>query len=133
MVYTQTRRTKKVIAIFLVFSMILPSTFAFGQTKDYYYEGQAAAERDYTGGGAVLGGLASGFILGLIGWGLGYLVVSGQGADVPHRYTSNFETTQRIQFENGYKDYVKKTRKGKFNMGAGIGTLATVIVYLGTS
>ena len=121
---------RKLLAFLMIITLTIPSTFAFGQTKDYYYEGQAAATRDYTGGGAVVGGAASGFILGLIGWGLGYLIVSSQGADVPHHYTSNFDTTQRMQFEQGYKDYVKKTRKGKFNMGAGVGTLAAVVLVL---
>ncbi len=137
MVYSQKSRATKVMTVFMVFALMLPSTFAFAQTaqtaqKDYYYEGQAAAERDYSGGGAAVGGLASGVLLGLIGWGLGYLVVANQGADVPHHYVSNLDTTQRMQFEQGYKDSVKKTRKGKFNMGAGIGTLVAVVVVLGS-
>ena len=133
MLRIQKSNTRKALAFLMIFTLTIPSTFAFGQTKDYYYEGQAAATRDYTGGGAVVGGVASGFILGLIGWGLGYLVVSGQGADVPHRYTSNFDTTQRMQFEQGYKDYVKKTKKSMFNMGAGVGTLAGVVFVLSLS
>ncbi len=134
MVYSKKSRATKWMAVFMVFALMLPSTVAFGQTaqKDYYYEGQAAAERDYGGGGAMVGGLASGTLLGLIGWGLGYLIVANQGADVPHHYTSSFDTTQRLQFEQGYKDYVKKTRKGKFNMGAGIGTLVAVVLVLGS-
>ena len=138
MVYNQKSRATRVMAVFMVFALMLPSTVAFAQTgqtaqKDYYYEGQAAAERDYGGSGAMVGGLASGTLLGLIGWGLGYLIVANQGADVPHHYTSNFDTTQRLQFEQGYKDYVKKTRKGNFNMGAGIGTLVAVVLVLGSS
>ena len=123
------------VSVLLVFAMIIPSTVGFSQTaqKDYYYEGQAAAERDYTGGGAIAGGLASGFLLGLIGWGIGYLVIANQGVDVPHRYTSDYDTTQRIQFEQGYKEYVKKTRKGKFNMGGGIGTLVGVLIFLSSA
>jgi len=135
MVYTHNSRAKKMIAVFMVFSLILPSTVAFGQTgeKDYYYEGQAAAQRDYTGGGAMVGGLGMGVLLGLIGWGLGYLVVSNQGVDVPHHYTSNLDTTQRIQFEEGYKKAVKKARNGKFNMGAGVGTLIAVLIITSSS
>jgi hypothetical protein len=100
------------MAVFMIFSLMLPSTVAFGQTKDYYYEGQATTQGDYTGGGVFVGGVASGFLLGLIGWGLGYFIVSVQGAEVPRHYISNFETTERMQFEQGYKDYVKKTEKG---------------------
>lgn len=127
-------RTKKGMVVVMIFSIILPSTILVGQTaqKDYYYEGQAAAEQEYGGGGAMVGGLASGTLLGLIGWGLGYLIVANQGTDVPHHYTSGLDTTQRMQFERGYKDYVKKTRKSKFNMGAGIGTLVAVVLVLGS-
>ncbi|MCH7612184.1 MAG: hypothetical protein IIB45_02365 [Candidatus Marinimicrobia bacterium] len=122
MVYKQKSRVTKIIAVFMIYSMILPSTVAFGQTvqKNYYYEGQVAAGRDYNGDGAMVGGIACG-VIGLIGWGLGYLVVANLGADVPHHYTSNFDTTQRNQFEEGYKNYVKNTRKRKFNKGAGFG------------
>jgi hypothetical protein len=145
MKYEQVGSATKVMAMLLVFALIIPSASVFGQEttlqttqqtiqqKDYYYEGQAAAERDYTGGGAMVGGLASGFLLGLIGWGIGYLIVSGSEAKVPHHLVSGLDTTQRLQFEQGYKEYVKKTKKGKFNVGAGIGTVAIVLVTLSAS
>ena len=127
----------KIVSIFLMFSIILPSTMVFGQTegnkKDYYYEGVAAAERDYSGGGALSGGLAAGFLLGLIGWGLGYLVVSNQNIDVPYRYLSDLENKDRFQFEEGYKTTVKKLRNGKYNMGGGIGTLGAVVLLMSAS
>ena len=123
----------KMTTVLIVFSIILPSTIAFGEPdeKDYYYEGQDAAERDYNGGNAMVGGAACGCGLGLIGWALGYLIIANKDIDVPRHYVSRLDTRQRREFEDGYKDYVKKRRKGKFNMGAGIGTLVGVVFVLG--
>tara|TARA_B100001971_G_C18014738_1_gene444228 strand:+ start:115 stop:546 length:432 start_codon:yes stop_codon:yes gene_type:complete len=137
--YRHNNKTTKMITVFMILSLILPSTIVFGHDSstphthgetDYYYEGQAAAERDYQGGGAMIGGLGAGVVLGLIGWGLGYLVVSNQGVDVPHHYISELDTKQRIQFEEGYKKTVKKSRNGKYNMGAGVGTLLAIVIVL---
>ena len=137
MINIQKNRATKIIAVFLVFSMVLPSTVALGQTqedtKDYYYEGQAAAQRDYTGGGAMGGGTVAGVLLGLIGWGLGYLIVANQSIEVPRRYVTDLNTKQRMEFEDGYKATVKKTRNGKYHMGAGIGTLISVAIVLSAS
>ena len=137
MVYNQKNCATKIISVLLVFSIVLPSTVAFGQTeedkKDYYYEGQSAAQRDYTGGGAMGGGAVAGTLLGLIGWGLGYLIISNQNIEVPRRYVADFSTKQRMEFEDGYKATVKKTRNGKYNMGAGIGTLIAVVLVMSAS
>jgi hypothetical protein len=137
MVYNQKNCATKIISVLVVFSIVLPSTVAFGQTeedkKDYYYEGRSAAQRDYTGGGALTGGVVAGILLGLIGWGLGYLIVSNKNIEVPRRYVSGLSTKQRMDFEDGYKATVKKTRNGKYNMGAGVGTLIGVVIVLGQS
>mgnify|MGYP003960342241 FL=1 len=137
MVYNQKNCATKIISVLLVFSVVLPSTVAFGQTVedelDYYYEGQAAAQRDYTGGGAMGGGVVAGTLLGLIGWGLGYLIISNQNIEVPRRYVADFSTKQRMEFEDGYKATVKKTRNGKYNMGAGVGTLIAVAIVMSAS
>jgi len=127
---------RKIMSVVMILAIMLPTTMALGQesqVKDYYYEGKAAAQNDYTGGGAIAGGFGSGFLLGLIGWGIGYLVISGKDTEVPHHYVTNFDTTQRMQFEKGYKEQVKKTRKGKFNAGAGVGTLLAVVFVLSSS
>ena len=81
----------------------------------------------------MVGGLASGTLFGLIGWGVGYLIISGKDAEVPYHYLSNLNATQQMQFKDGYKTYVKKTRKGNFNIGAGIGTLVAVILVANSS
>lgn len=132
------QRTRKVMSLIVIISLLLPSALVFGQDapavkRDFYVEGQVAAQRDYSGGGAMVGGLASGFLLGLIGWGIGYLVVANQDGSVPPQHVLNLEPSERILFEQGYKDYVKKARKGKFNVGAGIGTLGAVLLVLSSS
>ena len=127
---------RKATSIILIFALMLPGGLVFAQdepTKDYYYEGQAAAQSDYSGGGATLGGLGAGFLLGLIGWGIGYLIIANQNVEVPHHYVTDLNTTQRMQFEEGYKNTVLKTRKGKYNVGAGIGTLIAVVYVLNAS
>ena len=124
-----------VMLIVMSISLLTPNT-VLAQTNteekkvDYYYEGQDEAKRDYSGGTAMLGGLASGFILGFIGWGIGYLVVGGQSVDVPRRYTTDLESNQRRDFKDGYIDYVKKKRKSKFIKGTAVGTLAIVVIIL---
>ena len=131
---------QKVMSIVLILVLLLPTTsvfaedftrgLTFAQVKNYFYEGQDRAKRDYSGGGALAGGLVSGFGLGLIGWGLGYLIVSGMSVDVPSKYTADLNTNDRMRFEDGYSEIVKNKRKGKFNMGAGIGTLTIVLILL---
>ena len=108
---------------------VLAQTNTEEKKVDYYYEGEDAAKRDYSGGGAMIGGVASGFLLGFIGWGLGALIVGGQSIDVPRRYTTDLESNQRRDFEDGYIDYVKKKRKKQFNLGGAVGTLAIVAIY----
>ena len=130
---------RKIITYSLVFTFLFPSTLIFAQNNndkknvDHYYEGELEAQRDYTGSGAMIGGLASGTILGLIGWGLGFLIVSNQAVEVPRRYTSELEAKDRRDFEDGYTDKVKKTRKSKFNVGGGIGTLIAVVLLAGSN
>ena len=109
---------------------VLAQTNTEEKKVDYYYEGEDAAKRDYSGGGAMVGGLASGFLLGFIGWGIGALIVGGQSIDVPRRYTTDLESNQRRDFKDGYIDYVKKKRKSKFIKGTAVGTLAIVVIIL---
>ncbi len=116
---------------------ILTPSIAFSQNRtdniDYYYEGWAAAERDYGGGGAIVGGLGSGFLLGLIGWAVGLAIVANQNVEVPYHYLLELSNSDRMRFEQGYKDAVKKKRNGNFNVGAGLGTLSAVIFMLNAS
>tara|TARA_Y100001970_G_scaffold259014_1_gene339535 strand:+ start:278 stop:715 length:438 start_codon:yes stop_codon:yes gene_type:complete len=135
MVRNENSYFRVLLLIVMSISLLTPHT-VLAQTNteekkvDYYYEGQDAAERDYSGGGAMAGGFASGAILGIIGWGLGYIIIGGQDVDVPRRYTSDLESNQRRDFEDGYKDYVKKKRKSKFNTGGAVGTLFAIVLVV---
>ena len=134
MVRNENSYFRVLLLIVMSISLLTPHT-VLAQTNteekkvDYYYEGEDAAKRDYSGGTAMLGGLASGLILGFIGWGIGVLIVGGQSVDVPRRHTTDLESNQRRDFEDGYIDYVKKKRKSKFNIGGAVGTLAIVVLY----
>jgi len=96
---------------------------------DYYFEGQMAAE-EYTGDNAFMGGFASGLLLGVIGWGIGYAIISGSTVEVPSHYLRGLERVDRRDFQDGYKAVAMKEKKSKFSGGAGMGTLISVILYL---
>ena len=113
--FKQSNRVVKITVIVLLISFLLPSISVFAQDaqktytpEEYYYMGLDAGDNDYSGGGAVAGGFASGFLLGLIGWGLGYLIVANQDTDVPRRYLSGLDITAKMNFEDSYKEYVEK-------------------------
>jgi len=100
------------------------------QKIDYYQRGEETAQQEYGGGGATAGGLLAGASLGLIGWGIGYLIVSNKSADVPRRHINSLEPQPKMEFSAGYKDYVKKKRNSSFNVGAGIGTLIAIVIVV---
>ena len=134
MVRNENSYFRVLLLIVMSISLLTPHT-VLAQTNteekkvDYYYEGEDTAKRDYSGGTAMLGGLASGFLLAYIGWGIGYLVVRGQSVDVPRRYTTDLDRYQRRDFEDGYIDYVKKKRKKQFNLGGAVGTLVAIMLF----
>ncbi len=97
------------------------------QKVDYYLEGKLAANKDYSGVQAGTGGLICGFGLGLVGWGIGYLVASGKGVNVPEHYTDGLDKYKREQFNDGFKDKVKSKRKASYNMGAAVGTIIAIL------
>jgi hypothetical protein len=98
------------------------------QEINYYSQGRSAAENDYSGGGAVAGGLLAGFGLGLIGWGIGYLIVSNMDVEVPNQYTDNLEEKDKIKFSDGYTVQVDSKRNSSYNTGAVIGVICAVVV-----
>lgn len=97
---------------------------------NYYFEGQKSAKNEYGGGGAMVGGLVAGTLLGLIGWGLGYAIMSGSDIDVPSHHLSNLNSQQQFDFSSGYKETAKKKRNRNFHAGAAIGTLIAVVIVL---
>ncbi|MBD3386423.1 hypothetical protein GF407_16060 [candidate division KSB1 bacterium] len=107
-----------------------PNNLNTQNQEDYYYLGMEYALRDYSGGGALIGGCFSGFCFGLIGWGIGYAIAANQSVNVPHRHVSKLTTEQRMQFTEGYSQQINKKRKSKFNTGAAVGMLALVTVLV---
>lgn len=97
---------------------------------NYYLKGQQTAESEYSGGGAMIGGLISGFLLGLIGWGLGYAIMSGSDIKVPYHHLSNLNSQQTLEFTSGYKDTAKGKRNRNFHAGAAVGTLIIVLIVV---
>lgn len=97
---------------------------------DYFFEGQISAETDYSGGGAVGIGLATGCVSGLIGWGIGYIVLSGMDAPVPLHRVQSMKPSFRMEFSNGYREKIIKKRKTKFTVGAALGTVAGLLLVL---
>lgn len=95
---------------------------------DHYYLGQQMAEKDYSGSVAALTGFGTGFGFGLIGWGVGYLVVSVRRVEVPYYYLQDLEIKDKGDFERGYSEFVKKKRKKMFTYGAVPGVLLAVLV-----
>lgn len=97
------------------------------EKHDYYFDGSIIAKEEYGGGGAVAGGLIAGFGLGLIGWGIGYLIVNNMEVDVPEEHISSLSKENQIEFSKGYIDKVESKRNSSFHIGAAIGTLGAVI------
>ncbi len=117
--FNQTSRS--VIAIILFITLLLSTTFVFAeenetQQDNYYLKGQYAAQQDYKGWGAFLGGVFSTYLLFgftyseqglrihdaeegipifLTTWACSYyLFAASRDTDVPQRYISEFDMTQ---------------------------------------
>ena len=97
--------------------------------RDCYNDGYASGQSVSTGGN-MLGGLGSGFILGLIGWGISYVVVSGSNPEPPYREIESFEEECRRDYESGYKDGALKVKKSAVNIGGALGTLLIISLSL---
>jgi hypothetical protein len=133
---------RKLISLTLIIVLLLPTTAVIAepyqrgltlaqlQRKDWYNEGRTSAMRDYEGLPAEIGGFVAGLGLGLLGWGVGYLIVSNMSADVPLRYFTDLSSNDRLLFEDGYADYIKRERRGRFNDGAVKGLLVLGIIII---
>ena len=98
------------------------------EEQDYYYDGEYLAEQQYTGTRAALSGLVSGAAAGPIGWVLGYAIAANMEVDVARRFTSGLSRRQRGDFNLGYRDYVMKKRRRRFNVAAAVGTAVFLVV-----
>ena len=97
--------------------------------RDCYNDGYASGQSVSTSGN-MLGGLGSGFILGFIGWGIAYVVVSGSNPEPPYREIESFEEECRSDYESGYKDGALKVKKSAVNIGGALGALLILSISL---
>ena len=98
------------------------------EEQDYYYDGEYLAEQQYSGNRAALSGLVSGTAAGPLGWVLGYAISANMEEDVARRFTSGLSRRQRGDFNLGYRDYVMKKRRRRFNLAAAVGTAVFLVV-----
>ena len=99
------------------------------EEQDYYYDGEYLAEQEYSGNRAALTGLVSGTAAGPIGWALGYAIAANMEVDVARRHTSGPTRRQRGDFNLGYRDYVMKKRRRRFNLAAAVGTAVFLVIH----
>ena len=59
---------------------------------------------------------------------LGYAIAANMEVDVARRYTSGLSRRQRGDFNLGYRDYVMKKRRRRFNVAAAVGTAVFLVV-----
>ena len=91
--------------------------------QDGYNSGQQVS-----GGGAMIGGLGSGAFLGLIGWGISYLVVASGNPQPQHYEVQSLENNCQYEYTNGYKQGALKIKKTNVNIGGAIGTLIAIMI-----
>ena len=95
--------------------------------QDGYNSGQQVS-----GGGAMIGGLGGGFLLGLIGWGISYVVVAGGNPQPEYYEIQSLDVNCQNEFSNGYKQGALKVKKSNVNIGGAIGTL-TIVMLMSSS
>jgi hypothetical protein len=95
--------------------------------RNYYTEGRIYADDDYNSTGAFIGGMVSGFGLGALGWGLGFLYLSFKEREVPEAYTRDLTIDEYKGLENGYTDKIKSDSRSNFSAGALIGIAGLLV------
>ncbi len=118
---------KRLLPLLLLLAPLLAQN-----STDYYFEGQAAANEDYTGDGVLLAGLTAGLFTGFIGWGIGYVMLSYTAIEVPYLGYRDLNEQGRLDYREGYRFTVLKKRSEKFNLGAAYGSAVLLVVYLVT-
>jgi len=100
---------------------------------DYYSLGKKKASSEYSGVGHFIVGLVIGFATGLIGWLIGFIVVSSRDVNVPNSFLVNLNSEQRMEFINGYERKVKSKRKLSFTFGSLLGVAGVVVLIISTN
>lgn len=97
-------------------------------------QGRALADRQGMGGRFV-GGFASGFLLGLIGTGITYVIAGSDATTLPAAESARLNAanpTYSLSFQEGYAERLKARRRSSALTGGLLGTLAIVTIYVST-
>ena len=133
-------KMKKLIIIYLSLFLIASPLYSQDSTevKKYTFtqgefDGELSAQHNYSGGGWLAGGLASGLFLGLIGTGIIYGISNSGEVSPPIAINMMLEdkpSDYRSGFYIGYSRKAKKQRKAKALTGGLLGTAAFLILFL---
>ena len=97
--------------------------------KDCYNDGYASGQ-SVGSGGPMFGGVVAGFLGGLIGWGLAYVVVAGGNPQPTHYETESLDENCVRDYRQGYKEGALKVKKSSVNIGGAMGTLIVMTIFL---
>ena len=102
--------------------------------KDYYYEGQEQAKKDYLGKygiGHFVAGTISGLAIPPLGTIYGYIYtwMYAKPVNVPKKYLTNLSEKNRKDFEEGYLTYMSENKLSKFNSGVKCGCITYLLAY----
>jgi hypothetical protein len=97
---------------------------------DCYNDGYSAGKA-VSGAGPMIGGLAGGITLGLIGWGVSYLIVANGNPTPAYIETEKYKGDCKYDYVRGYKEGALKTKKSSVNIGGALGTLIIVVLLSG--
>ena len=131
---------KKLAIIYLSMFLIASPLYSQDSTEVTKYtliqgefDGALSAQQNYSAGGWLAGGLASGLFLGLIGTGIIYGISSSGEVSPPISITlmlENKPSEYRSGFYIGYSRKARKQKKSKALTGGLLGTAAFVILVL---
>jgi len=96
------------------------------ETENIYLLGKHYGK--YYRSNAAIGGLFCGLGGGFIGWGIGYVALINTEIEVPTKYLKTYNTTETIEFEEGYCFAANLKRKKEFHGGALPGTIGSILI-----
>ena len=94
---------------------------------DCYQDGYSSGQR-VSGAGEMVGGVASGLFLGLIGWGIAYVVVEAGNPQPQYYEIESLDESCRYDYKKGYNEAAKKIKRSNVNIGGALGTLTIVMI-----
>ena len=86
--------------------------------------------------GRFVGGFASGFLLGLIGTGIAYVIAGSDNTALPAAESAPLNAanpTYALSFREGYSERLKARRRSSALTGGLLGTLTVIVVIVSAS